>query len=203
MKLLLGSNNRHKQSELQAIFDKEMPGSIDLLIPDDVLSEKIEVDETGNTFEENAYLKAKAFNDASGIPTFAEDTGLEIDALNGEPGIFSARYSGEHGNDSANRKKVLELMIDIPPEGRTARFRTVICLIINNKVEYLEGICAGKIIYDERGTNGFGYDPIFMPDGYDMTFAEMPSELKNSISHRNKAALNLINCLKSLKVLKF
>jgi XTP/dITP diphosphohydrolase len=196
MKLLLGSNNRNKQKELQAIFDKEIPGSIDLLIPEDVLSEKIEVDETGMTFEENAYLKAKAFYDASGIPTFAEDTGLEIDALNGEPGIYSARYSGEHGNDSANRRKVLELMKDIPPEQRTARFRTVICLIINDNVEYLEGICKGKIIFEEHGSNGFGYDPIFVPDGYDMTFAEMASELKNSISHRNKAARKLIGSLK-------
>jgi XTP/dITP diphosphohydrolase len=196
MKLLLGSNNRHKQKELQVIFEKEIPGFIDLLIPDDILSEKIEVDEIGITFEENAYLKAKAFYDVSGIQTFAEDTGLEIDALNGEPGIYSARYSGEHGNDAENRKKVLEQMKDIPPEQRTARFRTVICLIINDKVEYLEGICTGKIIYEERGSNGFGYDPIFMPDGYEMTFAEMPSELKNSISHRNKAAMKLIERLK-------
>lgn len=196
MKLLLGSNNRHKQSELQAIFDKEIPGSIELLIPDDILSKKIDVDETGKTFEENANLKAKAFYDASGIPTFAEDTGLEIDALNGEPGIYSARYSGEHGNDSANRRKVLELMKDIPPEKRTAQFRTVICLIINGNDDYLEGICPGRIILEERGSNGFGYDPIFMPNGYDMTFAEMPSELKNSISHRNKAARKLIGSLK-------
>lgn len=199
MKLLIGSNNKHKAKEIQEIFDRKAPGQITILRPDDVLTEKLDVDECGNTLEMNAYLKASAFNKATGIACIADDTGLEIDTLDGKPGVHSARFAGNDCNDEDNRKKVLSLLKNIDPDKKTARFRTVICFCNGEKIDYVEGICNGNIIDIERGFNGFGYDPVFVPAGFDITFAEMTAEQKNKLSHRGKAIENLINQLKNLK----
>ena len=193
MKILLGSNNKHKQDELQKIFDKKAPGQIKLLIPNDILDEELDVIEDGDTLKENAFKKAFAFNLKSGLPCIADDTGLEIDALNGKPGVHSARFSGVHGDDKANRLKALSLLQDTPDKKRTARFRTVICFYTKGKDYYVDGVCNGKIIHEERGTEGFGYDSIFVPDGFDKTFAEMDQADKNELSHRANAAKNFID----------
>jgi XTP/dITP diphosphohydrolase len=197
MKLLIGTNNKHKVREIKEILEKEFPGRYNIVTPSDVLNNSIDIEETGDTLEDNAFLKSHKFYQLTKLPSLSDDTGLEIDALKGEPGVNSARYSGVHGNDAENRKKVLNLMNGIPDERRNARFRTVICYVEKDNVQFIEGICSGKIIEDERGANGFGYDSIFIPDGYNKTFAEMTAEEKNSLSHRGKAVRNLVEYLKA------
>jgi len=145
----------------------------------------LDVVEDTDTLEGNAELKARAFFDKAQIPVIADDTGLEIDALDGRPGVYSARFAGEDVTYADNRRKALELLANIPDKKRTARFRTVICYFDGKRKEFIEGRCDGKIIFEDRGDAGFGYDQIFMPDGYDRTFAEMSADEKNAISHRN------------------
>ncbi|MBI5325964.1 MAG: RdgB/HAM1 family non-canonical purine NTP pyrophosphatase [Ignavibacteriae bacterium] len=198
MKLLIGTNNQHKVREIKEILDKEFQGIFEIVTPADVLDSSIDIEETGKTLEENAFLKSSEFYSLTNVPSISDDTGLEIEALNGEPGVNSARYSGVHGNDAENRKKVLNLLNGVPEEKRNARFRTVICYFDEGKAEFIEGICSGRINEEERGVNGFGYDPIFVPDGFDKTFAEMTSEEKNLLSHRGKAVRNLVEFLKTL-----
>lgn len=193
--IILGTNNRHKVKEIQSILNNYLPAKIKLILPAQILGECPEVEETGSTLEENAYIKADYYARLTGLPCFADDSALEIDALNGEPGVISARYAGEYGNDKANRIKVLELMNDVRIDFRKAKFRTVICFVDNDLVKYIEGTCPGSIITVERGQAGFGYDPIFVPDGFDLTFAEMEPELKNSISHRYNAVKNFADYL--------
>ncbi|TAL68017.1 MAG: RdgB/HAM1 family non-canonical purine NTP pyrophosphatase [Bacteroidetes bacterium] len=192
MKLLIGTNNQYKVREIKEILEREFPGKFEIVTPADVLDNSIDIEETGETLEENAYLKSSEFYSLTKIPSISDDTGLEIEALNGEPGVNSARYSGEHGNDAENRKKVLNLLNGVPEEKRKARFRTVICYVEEGRTEYIEGICSGRIINEERGKKGFGYDSIFAPDGFDKTFAEMTAEEKNNLSHRGKAIRNLV-----------
>ncbi len=198
MKLLLGSNNKHKADEIKAIFASKLSGKIELITLGDVLEDGFDVDETGETLEENAILKAEIYHKVTGLPCIADDTGLEIDTLAGAPGVMSARYAGEHGNDAANRAKVLEKLAEAGDENRTAQFRTVICYYGNGCVEIIVGKCEGKIISEERGESGFGYDPIFVPDGFDATFAEMPATQKNAISHRGRAVEKLVEFLKTI-----
>ncbi len=195
MKILLASNNQNKAKE---IFGRIQNAglNVDILIPNMVSTEIFNVEENGKTLEENAFLKADFFYKKFGFPTFADDTGLEVDALNGEPGVFSARFSGVYGNDKANRLKLLKVLANLPESQKTARFRTVICFIDNEKSNFFEGVCFGKIISEERGECGFGYDSIFVPEGYDLTFAEMSFEEKNCISHRSRAIDKFINFLK-------
>lgn len=197
MKILLASNNRHKAKE---ILDKiqEAKLQVEILIPEDVYSDVFDVEETGQTLEENAFLKASFFYKKFNLPTFADDTGLEVDALGGGPGVFSARFSGVYGNDRANRLKLLSLLENVPKNKRTARFRTVICFVDKGKPTFFEGVCPGEIITEERGEGGFGYDSIFVPEGYNLTFAEMPFEEKNSISHRSRAIEKFVDFLNKL-----
>lgn len=198
--ILIASNNKHKASEINEIFDKLTPFKVNLLLPADVGLSGLDVEESGLTLEDNAMLKAKAFYEKSGIPSFADDTGLEIDFLNGAPGVHSARFSGVHGNDPANRVKALQLLSGIEQTKRTARFRTVICYYDGNEAVFTVGICNGHISESEKGSGGFGYDSIFVPEGYSKTFAEMTPTEKNRLSHRSKAvnsfALLLIDLLK-------
>lgn len=196
MRIILGSNNRHKQREIQEMIDSRMPEFVELVLPEDVIAKKIEVEENGESIEENAYIKASAFHDLTKMPCIADDTGLEIDALKGAPGVHSARFADEYGNDAKNRKKVLKLLKDVPLDKRTAQFRTLICFINKDRSRYIEGVCKGKITFEERGKNGFGYDSIFIPDGYTLTFAEMSPEQKNHISHRGKAIRNFVEFIK-------
>lgn len=191
MKLVFATNNQHKLKEVQ----KMLPSSIQLLSLKDIHCFD-DIEETAKTLEGNASLKADYITEKYGYHCFADDTGLEINSLNGEPGVFSARYAGEHGNSEKNMQKVLENLAD--KIDRTAQFRTVIALNLNNEQHFFEGICKGEIISEKSGTEGFGYDPIFKPKGYSLSFAEMSSEEKNKISHRGIAVQQLVHFLNSL-----
>ncbi|MFH1050117.1 MAG: RdgB/HAM1 family non-canonical purine NTP pyrophosphatase [bacterium] len=204
MILLLGSNNKYKASEIKQIFEEtglrpDSTSDFSVKILSDVLNEFFDVVEDGDTLEENAFKKANEYFQITNIPCFADDTGLEIDALNGSPGVKSARFAGEDCIDKNNRKKVLELLKNIPDGKRTAQFRTVICFVDSKQTKYIEGVCKGKIIYEERGTNGFGYDSIFVPVGFGKTFAEMDADEKNLISHRGNAIRKFAEFIDTLK----
>ncbi len=177
MKLVFASNNKHKVREISQILDNK----ITLLSLEDVnILEEIPEDEP--LIEGNAVFKARYVHNATGLNVFADDTGLEIEALNGLPGVHSARFAGENKDSSANIAKALEMLKG--KENRKARFRTVIALIFENKEYLFEGIVSGNIIDEKRGEEGFGYDPIFIPEGKVLTFAQMTLSEKNKISHR-------------------
>lgn len=191
MKLLFATNNEHKIKEIQKLVgDKH-----DILFLKDVNIQE-DIPENQPTIEGNASEKSNFIYKKTQINCFADDTGLEIEALNNEPGVLSARYAGNSKDSKANMKKVLENLQGIT--NRKARFKTIISLIINDKEYLFEGIINGKIIEIPRGKDGFGYDPIFLPDGYEQTFAEMPLELKNEISHRGLATKKLIEFLNNI-----
>lgn len=189
MDLVFATNNQHKLKELQAILGNEFH----LLSLKDIGCDE-EIPEEQETLEGNASQKSFFIFNKYGYNCFADDTGLEIAALNGEPGVYSARYAGEEKSAEANMKKVLEKMAKI--NQRKARFRTVISLIINGKEQLFEGIVDGKILTEKKGNSGFGYDPIFEPDGFDLSFAEMELSEKNKISHRGRAVQKLVSYLK-------
>lgn len=188
MELIFATNNAHKLEEVQAIIgDRFVVKSLaDIGCTDDI-------PETGVTFEENAKQKTDYLVDRYGLNCFGDDSGLEIDALNKEPGVYSARYSGSRDMEK-NIDLVLAKLGDNP--NRTARFRTVISLFLNGQQYFFEGAIEGTIIRERRGSGGFGYDPIFIPAGYGQTFAEMTSEEKNKISHRAIAVGKLATFLK-------
>jgi XTP/dITP diphosphohydrolase len=179
------TNNRHKLKEVAA----KIKGQLVLLTLDDIGCTD-EIEETGLTFKANASIKSHFIWERYGLDCFGDDSGLEIDALNGEPGIYSARYAGMHGNHKANNDKVLANLQGLT--NRKAQFRTVISLMWQGEEYFFEGLVAGTIRQEISGTDGFGYDPIFQPDGYDITFAEMSMDEKNSISHRALAVEKLI-----------
>jgi len=187
-KLVFASHNKNKAKEIEAL----LPDKFSLLTLDD-LNCIDEIEETGTTLPENALIKARYIFKTYTIFCFADDSGLEIEALNGEPGVYSARYAGAEKNDDANMNKVLHLLLN--QTNRNARFVTVIALIKDGKEHLFEGEITGKITHEKKGTNGFGYDPIFIPDGYTKTFAELSKEEKNAISHRAKAVRKLIEFL--------
>ncbi len=177
-KIVLASNNTHKVEEIQAVL-----AGFQILTLKEVGIED-EVEETANTFEGNAFLKAKEVFDKVQIPTLSDDSGLEVESLNGRPGVFSKRYAGT-GDSDDNMDKLLNELSN--KENRNAHFRTVLCYYDGENEDYFEGIVEGKIIKEKKGSQGFGYDPIFVPDGYNKTFAELGSGIKNTISHRSKA----------------
>jgi XTP/dITP diphosphohydrolase len=189
--LVFATNNRHKVEEVSA----KIKGEIKLLTLADIGCTE-DIAETGLTFRENASLKSTYIWQHYQVNCFGDDSGLEIDALNGEPGIYSARYAGEHGNHAANIDKVLQNLQGVT--NRKAQFRTVISLIWQGEEHFFEGIVTGTIRSERSGSEGFGYDPIFQPDGYDITFAEMSIDEKNSISHRAIAVEKLIAFLNGL-----
>ena len=192
MKLVLASNNKHKLEEMRAILGDK----VQILSLADINCHD-EIPEEQDTIEGNAMQKAKYIYDKFGLDCFADDTGLEVECLNGEPGVYSARYAGEHPSFDDNIAKLLANMKG--QENRKARFRTAIALIINGQEHIFEGEVKGCIIEEYRGQNGFGYDPVFLPDGYTQTFAELPSEIKNKISHRGNAAKKLATFLNTYK----
>lgn len=174
-KIILASNNQHKVEEIQQIVnDFEIVTLNEINFTDDV-------EETADTFEGNAHLKATTIFEAKKLPTLADDSGLEVEALNGAPGVFSKRYAGTERSED-NIKKLLQALEG--KENRRAQFRTVLCYFDGNQAYYFEGIVKGEIITEKRGEEGFGYDPIFIPEGYDKTFAELGATIKNKISHR-------------------
>jgi XTP/dITP diphosphohydrolase len=183
-KLVFATNNAHKLSEVRAILQPafEIISLADLDCNDDI-------PETAETLEGNALIKAQYIHDKFGLDCFADDTGLEIDALGGEPGVFSARYAGDAGCAHENMCKVLEKLGD--NSNRKARFRTVIALIQGGKTSYFEGRINGSIATQPRGDSGFGYDPIFVPEGYMVSFAQLTADEKNQISHRALAVKKL------------
>jgi len=191
MELVFATNNKHKLKELQSILGEK----IKLLSLKDIGCQE-EIPEEQPTLEGNANQKSSYVYEKYGYSCFADDTGLEIEALNGEPGVFSARYAGEEKNAQANMNKVLHKLAKI--KNRNARFRTVISLIINGEEKQFEGIVEGEIIREKKGAAGFGYDPIFQPKGFKETFAEMNLEDKNKISHRGRAVQGLIQYLQTL-----
>jgi len=188
MELIFATNNPHKSREIQAL----VPEKITILSLKDINFQG-EIPENQSTLEGNAREKAFYIYERYRNNCFADDTGLEIDALNGEPGVYSARYAGADKDPQANMDKVLRELEGIPD--RRARFRCVISLIIDGEEKQFEGVVNGQILQEKRGNEGFGYDPIFLPAGYDKTFAEMPLELKNKISHRSQAINKLADYL--------
>ena len=188
-KLVFATNNAHKLEEIADILGEK----IKLLSLKDIEC-TADIPETANTLEGNATQKAEYIYQQYGLDCFADDTGLEVEALDGAPGVFSARYAGEGHNSEDNMQKLLQNLQGVT--NRKAQFRTVICLIWDGKRYLFEGICKGEIIEEKRGNAGFGYDPIFVPEGYDQTFAELGNDIKNSISHRAKAVELLCNFLK-------
>ena len=190
MKLVFATNNKHKLDELQAILGDQFS-----LLSLKEIGCNEEIPEEQPTLEGNAKQKSSFIFDKYGYNCFADDTGLEIEALNGEPGVYSARYAGEEKSAEANMNKVLQKLAKI--KNRKARFRTVISLIIDGAENQFEGIVEGTIISDKKGASGFGYDPIFQPDGFQETFAEMNLADKNKISHRARAVQKLIEFFKN------
>ena len=196
-KLVLATRNQGKITEFRRILDELAPGQIDL-IGVDQFPDLVDVDETGSTFEENSLLKSRFTCMATGLPAIADDSGLCVDALNGDPGIFSARWAGIHGNDQANIEKLLAQLQDVPDSNRTAHFKCVASLVLpDGRVQVAEGRFEGHILHAPVGENGFGYDPIFQPEGFSTTFAQMTMEQKSNISHRGIAVQKLIHFLKN------
>ncbi len=190
-KLVFATNNAHKLEEISYILGEK----IELLSLKDINC-NVDIPETADTLQGNAIIKARYIYENYGLDCFADDTGLEVEALEGAPGVYSARYAGGEGHDSeANMQKLLHNLYG--KDNRKAQFRTVICLILEGKEHIFEGIVKGEIIKERRGKAGFGYDPIFVPDGYEKSFAELGNDIKNKISHRAKAVEKLCRFLKS------
>lgn len=190
MKIVFATNNAHKLSEVKAVLGDgyEIVTLKEVGITEDI-------PETGATLDENATIKARYVYDRTGLDCFADDTGLEVEALNGAPGVHSARYATDGHDFAANNRKLLHELEG--KENRRARFRTVISLIRGGEEVQVEGIVDGHIALSEFGSEGFGYDPLFVPEGYDRCFAEMSADEKNAISHRGRAVAALVKLLKS------
>ena len=191
MKLVFASNNQNKINEIKSM----LPKSIELLSLKDIGCIE-DIPETAETIEGNAILKANYITEKYNLPCFADDTGLEVEALNGEPGVYSARYAGESKNSDDNMNKLLDNLKD--KSNRNANFKTVIALNIDNNQYLFEGIAKGKIITEKKGEKGFGYDPIFVPEGFSTTFAEMEMSEKAKLSHRGIATRKLIEFLNTI-----
>jgi XTP/dITP diphosphohydrolase len=191
MKLIFATNNQHKVDEIRLVLDNSLQ-----IITLKEAGIDVEIPEPYHTLEENASGKSKTIFEMTGTDCFSEDTGLEVEALNREPGVKSARYAGENRSFDANIEK---LLVNLSGKtDRKARFRTVISLLMNGEETLFEGICEGQIIMERRGNNGFGYDPVFVPTGANRTFAEMDMAEKNKYSHRKKATEKLVAFLNSL-----
>ena len=191
MKLVFATNNLHKLIEVQEMLSN----SIEVLSLKDIGCFE-DIEETESTLEGNAKLKADYITEKYGFDCFADDTGLEVEALDGKPGVYSARYAGAHGNAEKNMEKLLNELQN--KSNRKAKFRTIIALNLRNKQYLFEGICEGEILNEKTGVKGFGYDPIFKPSNASCSFAEMNSEEKNIISHRGIAIQELVQFLNSL-----
>ena len=190
MKLVFATNNKNKILEVQQL----LPESIEIVSLESIGCFE-EIPETAATIEENAIMKANYVTEKYGYDCFADDTGLEVTALNGAPGVFSARYAGAQCNSDDNMDKLLEALTNAT--NRTAQFKTVVALNLNGNQQLFTGIAKGKITLEKTGNQGFGYDPIFQPEGYDVTFAQLSLEEKSLVSHRGKAIEQLIEFIKN------
>ena len=194
-KLLIATNNKNKLQEFETLF-LESGIEITSLAVEGI---HYDVEETGKTFEDNAILKATEYCKLSGLPTLADDSGLIVDALDGRPGVYSARYAGENATSEDRCIKLLEELRGVPFEKRTARYKAVLALALpDGKVETVEGLVEGSIAEEQIGTSGFGYDPLFYVEEFKTTFANISQEQKNSISHRSKALYLMIEIIKNL-----
>lgn len=195
MEIVLATRNLDKIREIKDILS----GSEINVLTLENFSQIPELVEDGDTLEQNAYKKAKTVFDITGLLTLSDDTGLEVDALDGQPGVYSSRFAGENVSYDDNVNKLLEVMTKVPQNKRTARFRCIIALVGPKNVEqFAEGICEGEIIEKKRGSQGFGYDPVFFVPEYQKTFAEMPLILKNKISHRGRALQKAVTILRQI-----
>ena len=184
-KIVAATGNKHKIEEIEAITGKF---GFKIITKAEAGVGELDVEETGTTFEENSFIKAEAIMKATGMPAIADDSGLEAVALDGAPGVYSARFSGEGATDESNNAKLLKLMENVPDDERTARFVSVVTICFpDGTVVAARGECPGVLRRSPRGEGGFGYDPLFVPVGYDKTYAEISAEEKNLISHRAKA----------------
>ena len=189
MKLVFATNNRHKLDEVRAIVGDK----VEVLSLNDIGCHD-DIPETADTLQGNALIKARYIYEKFGVDCFADDTGLEVEALDGAPGVYSARYAGEECDSEANMQKLLHNLTG--KSNRNAQFRTVIALIIKGEEKLFNGIVKGTITEEKRGDSGFGYDPVFVPEGFSESFAQMSGDMKNSISHRYRATRELSNYLK-------
>ncbi len=193
MKVVSASGNKHKVREMEHILSSF---GIELIPKSETAAKDVEIEETGSTFEENSLLKAEGVMRITKMTSIADDSGLTVDALDGAPGVYSARFAAENMNENAddekNNEKLLRLLKDVPAEKRQAKFVSVITMMTpEGEIISARGECPGKIGFEPVGTNGFGYDPLFIPDGFDVTYAQLTEEEKNKISHRSKALENL------------
>ncbi|WP_018127192.1 RdgB/HAM1 family non-canonical purine NTP pyrophosphatase [Balneola vulgaris] len=193
-RVILATRNKNKIEEMRAIL---APLGIELVSALDI-PDLVDVVEDQDTLEGNALKKARYVNKVTGIPALSDDTGLEVEALDGAPGVYSARYAGEDATYNDNVMKLLGALSD--EKNRSAQFRTVIALVDDDKEYTFDGICEGDITLDKRGENGFGYDPVFQPTGYEKTFAELDAAIKNNISHRGRAVQAFIEFLKDAEL---
>ena len=193
MDLIFATHNRHKVSEVQAM----LPAGIHVRSLSDLGCDE-DIPETADTLQGNALQKAQFVHERYHCNCFADDTGLEIDALDGRPGVYSARYAGEGCSFDDNVRKVLAELENVPLEQRTARFRTVVALVLDGRTYFFEGKVEGLMTLERHGVEGFGYDPIFLPEGYCQTFAEMDASEKNRISHRGRAMAQMVEFLERL-----
>ncbi len=187
MKLIFASANRHKLAEVSRILGP----SYEVILPED-LGLKEEIPETGDTLAANSLQKASYVWDRFHLPCFADDTGLEVDALGGAPGVHTARYAGEPKSSARNIARLLHELEGVSEEKRTARFRCVVTLIIDGQPTAFDGVCEGRIGFAPVCEDGFGYDPVFIPEGFDCTMSELSMDVKNTLSHRGKAMLQLV-----------
>ena len=186
-KLVLATHNVHKQKEMNTLLEHMGIRIIGL----DQYPQISDIEESGTTLIENSFIKARTVHELTGLPSLADDTGLEVDALSGAPGVFSARYAGNDATFNDNVNKLLKELEGVPNEKRTARFRTVMSFVDQSRELYTEGIVEGLITLEQRGSDGFGYDPIFLPRSHKLTFSEMDLAVKNKISHRGKALMKM------------
>lgn len=196
MKLVFASNNKHKLGEISEILNSSNIKKFEIVTLNKIGFEK-EIEETGSSLEQNALIKADTIFNYTGLDCFADDSGLEVEALGGRPGVYSARYAGENCTFAQNNEKLLNELKN--ETNRKACFRTVIALILEGEVHFFEGKIDGNISINPSGISGFGYDPVFVPEGYDKSFAEMSSSQKNSISHRNRAFIKMAEFLAGSK----
>ena len=189
MKVILASGNKHKAEELQQLLNDS---GLDIeLVTMAEAGLDLEIDETGQTFEENAFIKAHAVWERLGLPTLADDSGLEVDSLHGAPGVYSARYAGINATDKDNRDHLVANLLKQKVDRSTGQFRCVLCYMDNYRTLFGEGTVRGNVVTQEKGEGGFGYDPLFIPEGYTRTFAEMKSEEKHALSHRGNATRDI------------
>lgn len=195
-RLVVSSGNKNKIKEIRELLEGL---SIEVVSKDEIGFQDFDVVEDGDSLLENSKKKALELSKLVDDMVIADDSGIFVDYLNGDPGVYSARYSGEDGNDKANNIKLLKALDGVEKQDRTAAFKTVISLVMEDKTIYeIEGRCDGIIDFEEHGDNGFGYDPLFIPDGYEESFGELSSEIKNTISHRYKAMKKLREILEDI-----